>query len=572
MMKTFLAIDFGTTQSSVAVITENSTREPQVIEINDGQRVVKAIATAMQLDITGHIAYFGAKALSKSEDAPERTFQNFKVFVGSKENTYQQKTAQYQYTPDKLAALFLNHLRELIEEHYFNGTKLSSIAELSCVIGCPSDWDEVRKENLKNIASSAGFPNIKLCDEAIGVIYYNHFFGGLKLRKSQKILVYDFGGGTTDVAIARINMSDTGKIEPSVLAVGGIPNLGGSNFDEAITAHYLSENHYDLSSLTPKEKLHDRWVIGLAAREAKEELSHKKSVEKTINRLKSTGGQKPQKLSLSREGFMSVCRELVAKFDEPIFDALTYAGLSEDNIDFVVLAGGSSAMPYVKESMSRIFPAEKIFMSPSTEVIAQGLAVYGKAEASAKTFTASKANANDEKTLPAVIEPVSIRYDDDDDEDDVPFIKKYKGWFIGVAAVLVIGWVFMYGYPMFMEYRDNAEKLKAQAALEQARNEQLKLQAQLEQARREKEQAEQQRLQAERAKAEEQRRLQAQMEEQRRQQQLQAQQKSSEGESEGMSSTAKGAIAGAAIGSFIPGIGTIAGGLIGAGAGWLFGD
>ncbi len=172
IIKRFLAIDFGTTQSSVALLNEGSNREPEIIEINDGQRVVKAIATAIQLDENGNILHFGAKALAKSEDAPERTFQNFKVFVGSKDNTYQLQTAQNDYTPDRLALLYLTQLRKLIEEHYFNGAKLSNERELFCVIGYPTDWDNVKKETLKNIAQEAGFVNVKLCDEPTGVIYF----------------------------------------------------------------------------------------------------------------------------------------------------------------------------------------------------------------------------------------------------------------------------------------------------------------------------------------------------------------------------------------------------------------
>lgn len=95
--------------------------------------------------------------------------------------------------------------------------------------------------------------------------------------------MYDFGGGTTDIAIARIDVTN-GKIKPSVLAVGGLPNPGGSNFDEAILAHYISVNNYDLSSLPMKDQLFDRWTIGLAARNAKEELSSKASVERTFGR------------------------------------------------------------------------------------------------------------------------------------------------------------------------------------------------------------------------------------------------------------------------------------------------
>ena len=233
-MKTFLAIDFGTTQTSVALLKETSKQAPDVIEIHDGQKTVKAIATAVQLDDNKNITYFGAKALAKAEDAPEKTFQNFKIFVGKQGRNYQLKTEQNECSPDELALLFLSRLREMIEEHYFNRSKLSRIPELTCIIGCPSDFNEIQKRTLRDIAEKAGFINTKLCDEPIGVIYFNHFFGSLNFSQSQNILVYDFGGGTTDVAIARIKVSTNGKIEPEILSVSGLPDLGGRNFDEAI--------------------------------------------------------------------------------------------------------------------------------------------------------------------------------------------------------------------------------------------------------------------------------------------------------------------------------------------------
>ncbi len=86
-------------------------------------------------------------------------------------------------------------------------------------------------------------------------------------------------------------------------------------------------------------QLHDKWMIGLEPRNAKEELSKKEAVEETINRLKVIGGVKPQKLSLSREEFMSVCASLIERFDEPVYDTLTSAWLLAEDIDAVILAG-----------------------------------------------------------------------------------------------------------------------------------------------------------------------------------------------------------------------------------------
>ena len=432
IIKKFLAIDFGTTQTSVAVLNENSTHAPEVLQINDGQHVVKAIATAMQLDDDSNVIYFGAKALAKAEEAPENTFQNFKAFVGKKDKTYQLRTEQDRYSPDDLALIFFRKLKTEIEEHNFNGLKLSDIPELVCIVGCPADWNDVRKNILKNIAFEAGFPNVKLCDEPIGVIYYNHFYGDLKLKASQKILVYDFGGGTTDVAVAKVELSKDGEIKPDVLSVSGLPDLGGRNFDSAVANYYMEENNYDLKNLSVKDRLQDQWAINLASRGAKEDLSSKSVIEKIINRLKAINGQRPNKLSLSREKFNEICADLIEKFDDPIYDALNLAQLAIEDIDSVILAGGSSSMPYVQEKVRKIFPKRtEIFVSSGADIIAQGLAAYLQAKVlnlkSPKQFDISE----DEKNKSCLIDS---KLSDTNSKQSTIFFKE-----VYIAVAIIIG-------------------------------------------------------------------------------------------------------------------------------------
>ena len=371
-MKQFLAVDFGTSQTSVALLKEGSKLTPEVIEIDDGQTKNRAIPTVLQLDSEGKVAYFGSKAVENINKAPDYTFRNFKVNFGG-------EAPQGKYTPDLLTFLFLQELRKRIEDQVFNGAKLSSHKDLICIIGCPSDWTEAQKDKLRNTAHDAGFPNVKLCDEPVAVIYYNNLFAKLNFEPSQNILVYDFGGGTTDVSIARIDMVN-GEVKPSVLKVAGLNHLGGSNFDAAILEDYVAKNNYDINALPIKDSLFDIGIIGMNAKAAKEKLSEQDHVERTIPRLKVTNNSRGATLALSRKEFMNICADLISQFDEPIYGALGFAGLLPENIDAVILAGGSSSMPYVKEKMSKIFKPNKIFMSPSTEVVAQGLAAFGRAQ------------------------------------------------------------------------------------------------------------------------------------------------------------------------------------------------
>ena len=136
-MKTFLAIDFGTSQTSVAMLAENSQYEPEIVEI-DGQ---KAIPTALRLDAEGNVLFFGKDAIERFHDDSGQTFYNFKAFIGWNKD-YQAMTGQTAYTPESLSQIFLTYLREKIEKRYFNGAKLTDDPNISCVIGCPAEWND----------------------------------------------------------------------------------------------------------------------------------------------------------------------------------------------------------------------------------------------------------------------------------------------------------------------------------------------------------------------------------------------------------------------------------------------
>ncbi|MDR3230890.1 MAG: Hsp70 family protein, partial [Synergistaceae bacterium] len=221
-MKIFLGIDFGTTQTVVTMIKEGSTYEPEVVEI-DGK---KTVDTVLCIDAEDNVVFFGSDALDRIHDAPEDTFYNFKVTIGSGKIF---RSSHKDYRPETLALLFLKHLRQKIEKNYFNVADLAEQEDLHCTIGCPAAWNERQRQAVINLAQKAGFPNVSCCDEPLSVIYYYHSRGEISLTKPQNILVYDFGGGTTDVALEEISPDANGCPckNPRVLAVSGMSNLGG---------------------------------------------------------------------------------------------------------------------------------------------------------------------------------------------------------------------------------------------------------------------------------------------------------------------------------------------------------
>lgn len=370
-MKTFLAIDFGTSQTSVAMLTESSRFDPEIVEIN-GQ---KAIPTALQLDENGKVLYFGREAREKFHQQSSYTFYNFKAFIGS-DLTYQDRDKTY--TPEDLSLIFLTCLRQELEKRYFNGATLTEQADLSCTIGCPVEWNEQQKGTLEALAQKAGFPRVVYCDEPWGIIYYYRFRGDLDLRESQNVLVYDFGGGMTNVVIERVHAAREKRINPQLLTVSGITDLGGMSFDSVLFDFFMKKLNLDRQALP----LRDLQAIERYCRMLKEDLSYNiddgaSSAEVSIPLLSST--RMTYTLSLTKEEFESICADYIKRFDGPIFEALNTAGLMIERIDHVILTGGSSVMPYVREHIGAIFPKEKILMSASPiEVVAKGLAIYGR--------------------------------------------------------------------------------------------------------------------------------------------------------------------------------------------------
>ncbi|GHV37600.1 hypothetical protein FACS1894187_14750 [Synergistales bacterium] len=392
-MKTFLGIDFGTTQTLVTMIKEGSNYEPEIVEISGK----KAVDTALRLDADDNVVFFGADALDRIHEAPDDTFYNFKVAIGSGKVF---RSSSKDYRAETLALIFLKTLREKIEKKYFNVANLEELEDLYCTIGCPAAWNEIQRRKIIDLAKKAGFPNVSCCDEPFGVIYYYHFRGDLSLKKPQNILVYDFGGGTTDVAIEEISpLADGSPCKtPRVLAASGMSNLGGREFDEKLREYFIQEMHTDATTLGGK----DLKTLERYSKAIKETLSiavddGTDSVEKTIPMLSSK--RSSHKLSLSKQNFEQVCGSLIEQLEEPVYDALSIAMLEANQIDDVIVAGGSSRLYYVKSRIKALFPKTNIVVSANpVEVIAKGLALYSRAfVCEAKAEPVQQENSRQEK-------------------------------------------------------------------------------------------------------------------------------------------------------------------------------
>ena len=268
--------------------------------------------------------------------------------------------------------IFLRRTREKIERQHFNGASLTEQGVVT-IIGYPAEWTERQREETLAMAREAGFPDVQGCEEPIGVLYFQHYKGDLSVDRGQIVLVYDFGGGTSDVAVVRTRAGE----KPKVLGCGGANNLGGRNFDEAVYTLLLKQSDLNAQALDPRDAV----TIRRAARTLKEKLpaalaDGKDSVETTVT-LHGLRSQK--RLRLTSRDFEECCGTLIRMFSDPAWEALNRANISPKEIDISILAGGSARMHYVHKALDDMFPEDMVLQSLNPgEVVAKGLAVYGR--------------------------------------------------------------------------------------------------------------------------------------------------------------------------------------------------
>lgn len=368
-----LGIDFGTSRTVFSMTSAEARFEPEIVEI-DGKPFAE---TVLRLDESGDIELYGAEAWEHIDQAPERTYSEFKMGVGCDVEEFPQVsmprgTVSRGYSPRELGILFLRRSREKIERQHFNGASMAD-SDILTVIGYPAAWNEKQREETLAIAREAGFPNVRGCSEPVGVIYYHHYKGELSVDSHQKMLVYDFGGGTSDVAIVQTHAS--GK--PKMLGVGGAEDLGGRNFDAEIYKALLEQCGLDQGNIDHRD------VVSLrrATQNLKEKLAA--AISDGRDRVESTvtlyGLRSQKRLELSVSDFEEACRPLIERFPEPVWSALNRADVSPETVDISILAGGSARMHYVRKALDDILPNDIVLQSLNPgEVVAKGLAIYGR--------------------------------------------------------------------------------------------------------------------------------------------------------------------------------------------------
>lgn len=348
MAKT-IGIDLGTTNSVVAVMEGG---KPTVIANAEGMRTTPSIVGFSK---TGE-RLVGQLAKRQAILNPDKTVASIKRHMGE---DYKKNIDGKDYTPQEISAMILRKLAD--DASSYLGEKVTS-----AVITVPAYFNDAQRQATKDAGKIAGLDVLRIVNEptAAALAY------GLEKENSEKVLVFDLGGGTFDVSVLEI-----GDGVHEVLSTSGDTRLGGDDFDQKIMdwicAEFKKQEGMDLSN--DKQAMQR---IKEAAEKAKCELSS--VVETNINLpfiTADANGPKHLDLNLSRAKFEELSYDLLERCKKPVEQALSDAGLSKNDINEVILVGGSTRIPAVQQLVKEYTGKDPNQSVNPDEVVAVGAAV-----------------------------------------------------------------------------------------------------------------------------------------------------------------------------------------------------
>jgi len=383
-MSKILGIDLGTSISKMATILQG---EPKCIESREGSVLIPSIVALAK---NGE-RLIGDLAKRQAVTNPKNTIFAVKRFIGRRfsdpEVQKELKRLSYEtrersdggveikmgdpltgsgqakwYTPIEVSSMILQKLKADAEEKL--GEKITDV-----VITCPANFDDSQRKATQAAGEIAGFSVLRIINEptAAAISY------GFGRKKAEKVLIYDFGGGTFDVTILNIS-PDTVE----VLATGGEPHLGGEDLDQRIInwviEQFKKEQGIDLS----KDPLALQRVKD-AAEKAKIELSSASETEINLPFISAdAAGPKHLLYKINRAKFEELTRDLVERSIDRVKKTLEEIKLSKKEIEEIVLVGGTTLIPHVREVVKNFFGKEPNKSINPEEVVALGATIQAE--------------------------------------------------------------------------------------------------------------------------------------------------------------------------------------------------
>jgi len=350
-----IGIDLGTTNSCVAVLEGG---DPEVITNADGNRTTPSVVAFTEEDER----LVGETAKRQAITNPDRTVTSIKRKMGENyEVKISRDGSEKTYTPEQISSMILRKIKEDAEERIGREVK-------KAVITVPAYFNDSQRQATKDAGKLADLEVERIINEptAASLAY------GLKDESDQTILVYDLGGGTFDVSILELG---DGVFE--VVATDGDTKLGGDDFDQKII-DWLVDKFKQQEGIDLSEDHSALQRLKTAAEEAKKELSNRK--ETTINLPYITADQSgPKHLDekLTRAKFENMVDDLLTRTMDILESTLSEASMNKNDIDQVVLVGGSTRIPKVQELIEEHIPGKVNKEINPDEVVARGAAIQG---------------------------------------------------------------------------------------------------------------------------------------------------------------------------------------------------
>jgi len=371
-MAKVVGIDLGTTNSCVAVMEGG---KPTVIANAEGFRTTPSVVAFAKNGDT----LVGQIAKRQAVMNPENTFYSVKRFIGRRYEEVTNEATEVSYkviqsggnvkldcpqagkafAPEEISAKVL---RKLVED----ASKYIGETVTQAVITVPAYFNDSQRQATKDAGKIAGIEVLRIINEptAASLAY------GFDKKSNETILVFDLGGGTFDVSILEVG---DGVFE--VLATSGDTHLGGDDFDKKIV-DYLAEAFRKDEGIDLRKDRQALQRLTEAAEKAKIELSSVTQAEINLPFITATqDGPKHLDMTLTRAKFEELCSDLIDRCRIPVENALRDAKLSKNDIDEVVLVGGSTRIPAVQDVVKRILGKDPNQSVNPDEVVAVGAAI-----------------------------------------------------------------------------------------------------------------------------------------------------------------------------------------------------
>ncbi len=372
-MAKVLGIDLGTSISKMATILhgepkclenrEGSILTPSVVALSkSGERLVGILAQRQAITNPKNTIFAVKRFIGRRYSDPEVQKELKRLPYETRERAdggVEVKMGDRWFTPIEISSMILQKLKLDAEE------KLGEKVE-GAVITCPANFDDSQRKATQAAGEIAGFKVYRIINEptAAALAY------GFGKKKAEKVVVYDFGGGTFDVTVLEVSPETV-----EVKATGGEPHLGGEDFDQRIMNWIIDEFKKEQGIDLSKDPLALQ-RIKEAAERAKIELSSTLETEINLPFITSTAeGPRHLLYKLTRAQFENMTRDLIERSIERTKKTLEEAKMTKNDIDEIVLVGGTSLIPAVREAVRAFFGKEPNKTINPEEVVAMGAAI-----------------------------------------------------------------------------------------------------------------------------------------------------------------------------------------------------